>query len=77
MTPNSHRMQNLKEMINEFSIDGVVDISLHACTPYLIESSSVKKLANSLYKPYLHIETDYSKSDSENLRTRLEAFLEM
>ena len=77
MTPNSHRMQNLKEMINEFSIDGVVDISLHACTPYLIESSSVKKLANSLDKPYLHIETDYSKSDSENLRTRLEAFLEM
>ena len=77
MTPNSYRMQNLKKMIDEFKVDGVVDISLHACTPYLIESTSVKTLVNSLNRPYLHIETDYSKEDSESLRTRIEAFLEM
>ncbi|MFA6811292.1 MAG: 2-hydroxyacyl-CoA dehydratase family protein, partial [Desulfoplanes sp.] len=27
--------------------------------------------------PFLHIETDYSQSDTEQLRTRIEAFLEM
>ena len=27
--------------------------------------------------PTLHIETDYSESDTEQLRTRVEAFLEL
>jgi len=27
--------------------------------------------------PFLHIETDYSSADIEQLRTRIEAFLEM
>jgi hypothetical protein len=27
--------------------------------------------------PFLHVETDYSNSDVEQLRTRIEAFLEM
>ncbi len=27
--------------------------------------------------PFLHIETDYSASDTEQLRTRIEAFLEL
>ncbi|MFL8769594.1 2-hydroxyacyl-CoA dehydratase [Clostridioides difficile] len=28
-------------------------------------------------KPFMSLETDYSKSDTEQLRTRFEAFVEM
>ncbi|NLL19416.1 MAG: 2-hydroxyacyl-CoA dehydratase, partial [Clostridia bacterium] len=30
-----------------------------------------------LGKPFLHLETDYSQSDVETLRVRINAFLEM
>ena len=77
MTPNSGRMGNLRDMISEFKVDGVIDISLHACTPYLIEDSLVSRLCKEAGRPCLSVETDYSKSDAEQLRTRIEAFMEM
>ena len=51
--------------------------SLQACTPYCTETFKVKQLADSMNIPYLAVETDYSQSDSGQLSTRLEAFLEM
>ena len=35
------------------------------------------KLAETLGVPYMAVETDYSQSDSGQLSTRMEAFLEM
>ena len=77
MTPNNKRMEHLPELIREFKVDGVVEIDLQACTPYTVEAYSVRKLCEKLEIPYLAIETDYSKTDSGQLSTRLEAFLEM
>ena len=39
--------------------------------------SGIIKLADKLNIPYLAVETDYSQSDSGQLSTRIEAFLEM
>jgi benzoyl-CoA reductase/2-hydroxyglutaryl-CoA dehydratase subunit BcrC/BadD/HgdB len=68
----------LDRLISEYSIDGVVDLTWHCCHTYNIESpvigDSVEK-AHGL--PFLHVETDYSNADVEQLRTRIEAFLEM
>jgi benzoyl-CoA reductase/2-hydroxyglutaryl-CoA dehydratase subunit BcrC/BadD/HgdB len=77
MTPNSKRMAHLPELIREYQVDGVVEIDLQACTPYTVEAYSVRGVCEKLNVPYLPIETDYSKSDSGQLSTRLEAFLEM
>ncbi len=78
MSPNPGRMEMLKEMIREFSIDGVVDLTWQACHTYNIESFHVAKLVqDSFGLPFLHLETDYSESDTEQLRVRIEAFLEM
>ena len=77
MTPNTKRMNNLKSLIKEFNVDGVVDISLHACTTYIVESESVGALMKELNVPFLSIETDYEKGDEGQLATRIEAFLEM
>lgn len=78
MSPNPGRMEMLKEMIKEFSIDGVVDLTWQACHTYNIESYHVQKMVqDSFGLPFLHLETDYSESDTEQLRVRVEAFLEM
>ena len=77
MSPDLKRRELLTRLVEEFSVDGVVEVDLQACTPYCVESYSVKKLMEELGVPYLAVETDYSQSDSGQLSTRLEAFLEM
>ncbi len=78
MSPNQRRMDLLEQMIPDFSVDGVVDLTWQACHTYNVEAHQVQKLVNDGHSlPYLHIETDYSESDTEQLRVRIEAFLEM
>lgn len=76
MSPNRRRTDHLFQLIRDFKVDGVVEIDLQACTPYCIESHAIRRLMRELEIPYLNVETDYSQSDSGQLKTRLEAFLE-
>ncbi|MBP6063416.1 MAG: 2-hydroxyacyl-CoA dehydratase [Fusobacteriaceae bacterium] len=77
MTPNKGREELLTELIKEYKVDGVIDIILQSCHTYAIETKTIQKHVNSLEIPFLTIETDYSTSDSGQIRTRLEAFVEM
>ncbi len=78
MSPNTGRLDLLESMVNDFSVDGVVDLTWQACHTYNIESFSVEKfLQEKTGTPLLHLETDYSDSDTEQLRVRIEAFIEM
>ncbi|MBO4880299.1 MAG: 2-hydroxyacyl-CoA dehydratase [Firmicutes bacterium] len=77
MTPDIRRMDLLRRLVSEYRADGAVEIDLQACTTYSVESYTVRKLMEELGVPYMAIETDYSVSDSGQLATRLEAFLEM
>lgn len=76
MSPNFSRMDYISEMIDEYQIDGVLELVLQACHTYAIEAYHVKKVAQAKGVPYLNIETDYSTADSGQINTRLEAFLE-
>ena len=77
MTPNTERMKLLPKLVEEFKVDGIVEVDLQACTPYCVESFQIKQLCEQIHVPYLAVETDYSTGDSGQLATRLEAFLEM
>ncbi|MEN6439139.1 MAG: double-cubane-cluster-containing anaerobic reductase [Syntrophobacter sp.] len=78
ITPNSGRLALLRNLIEEYRIDGVVDLTWQCCHTYNIESRLVGDMVEANYNlPFLHLETDYSNSDIEQLRTRIEAFLEM
>ena len=77
MTPNAKRMELLPKLVEEFKIDGIVEVDLQACTPYCVESFQVRQVAEQLGVPYMAVETDYSQSDSGQLSTRIEAFMEM
>ena len=76
MTPNNVRAELLDKLVKEFNIEGVVEINLQTCLTYIIEAHSVRKQMQELNVPYICIETDYSESDSGQLSTRIEAFLE-
>jgi benzoyl-CoA reductase/2-hydroxyglutaryl-CoA dehydratase subunit BcrC/BadD/HgdB len=78
MSPNRGRLDLLKTMVRDFQIDGVLDLTWQACHTYNIESYFVADMVRSeLGLPFLQLETDYSESDVETLRVRIEAFLEM
>lgn len=76
MSPNASRMNYISEMIDEYQVDGVLELVLQACHTYAIEAYHVKKTAAAKGVPYLKIETDYSTADCGQINTRLEAFLE-
>jgi len=77
ISPNSNRINHIRELVDEYKIDGVVEIILQACHTYNIESKIIKDVSNEMGVPYIQIETDYSSSDLGQLRTRLAAFIEM
>lgn len=77
MYQNKSRSDKLKDMIKEFKVQGVVDITLSACHTYAIETAVMKKVVKEAGASYLSLETDYSSSDLGQIRTRLEAFIEL
>ena len=77
MTPNPNRYELLGRLLEEYQIEGVVEMTLQACHTYNIEAQSIEKFVNSKGLPYMHVETDYSQTDVGQLDTRIAAFLEM
>ncbi|MCR5785590.1 MAG: 2-hydroxyacyl-CoA dehydratase family protein [Eubacterium sp.] len=77
MTPNKNRFELLGKLLDEFKVDGVVDMTLTACHTYNLETKAVKDYVNKKGTPYISVETDYSQSDIGQLNTRIAAFIEM
>ena len=78
MTPNQGRFDLISRLTRDFKVQGIVDQTWQCCHTYNVEAHGIKTLAEqTLNIPFLHIETDYSESDTEQLRTRIEAFLEV
>ncbi len=77
MTPNENRMKMIRELVDEYKVEGIIDVVLQSCHPFSVERYQVKKLSEGLGVPYMSIETDYSTSDVGQLTTRIQAFIEM
>ncbi|HEY3421143.1 MAG TPA: double-cubane-cluster-containing anaerobic reductase [Methanomassiliicoccales archaeon] len=77
MTPNQGRIDSIIELAERFDVDGVVYYTLQSCHGYNIERYRVGKALKEANIPMLAIETDYSDADVEQIRIRVEAFLEM
>ncbi len=78
MTPNDRRLTEMDRLIEKFKPGAVVDVVLQACHSYSIESIKVGKHVQGTHGlPFLKIVTDYSQSDVGQIRTRVEALLEM
>lgn len=78
MSPNTGRFTLIDELTRQFKPTGVVDLVWQACHTYSVESYDLgRHVTEDLGLPFLKIETDYTESDVEQLRTRIEAFLEL
>lgn len=75
-TPNPTRRERIGEMCGQYNAHGVIDYTLQYCQPYQIEGGVIAEELKKKGTPMLRIDTDYSMSDTEQIRTRVQAFLE-
>ena len=76
-TPNTGRIDDLVRLAKEYKVDGVIDVNLKFCCLYDTEGYNVEKAMKAAGIPVLGIETDYTDTDAEQLKTRVQAFVEM
>ncbi len=76
-TPNTGRIDDILRLAKEYNVDGVIDCSLQFCGLYSTEGYLVQQAIKKAGIPYLHLETNYSEQDIEQMRTRVQAFLEI
>ena len=76
-TPNRDRLDHIIEMTKKYNADGVIHYGLQFCQPYITESMGIEKVLGARGIPAIRIDTDYSMEDVGQLKTRVEAFVEM
>lgn len=78
MTPNKGRTELIGRLASEFRVNAVIDLVWQACHTYNVESYLIDRFVREkLGMPYLKIETDYSDSDRERIKMRVQTLIEM
>jgi benzoyl-CoA reductase/2-hydroxyglutaryl-CoA dehydratase subunit BcrC/BadD/HgdB len=76
-TPNNARVKSVTQLAKQFNVEGVIYYTLQNCHDYNVEAVKVERALKTEGLPMMKIETDYAMGDSEQIRTRVEAFLEI
>ncbi len=74
---SADRVNRVRELAREFSVDGAVYHALRMCVAFDMEAKPVAEGLAEEGIPTLRLQSDYTAEDEELLRTRIEAFLEM
>ena len=76
-TRSDDRINRLLDLAKTFAVDGVIYRNLRLCTLYQFETAIVRRPLEAEGLPMLDLQMDYTASDTEQLATRLQAFLEI
>jgi len=76
-SPNDERIIRLNNFIKDYALDGMVYHVLRGCHLNNLEASKVDQELRKKHVSMLKIESEYDEGDVEQIRTRVEAFLEM
>ena len=75
--PSLQRFDNLKELVEMYDVDGIINVAQKFCEPILYDHPHISKELKTLGIPYLFVEIEYSRESFKQLSTRFEAFAEM
>lgn len=76
-TPNEGRFDDVIRLAKEYQVDGVIDVNLKFCATYDTEGYTLEQRLQQAGIPVLGIETDYTDTDAQQIKTRVEAFVEV
>ncbi len=74
---NEDRINWMLNKIKEWKIQGVIYYVVRGCMLYAMEYTRVKKVLDGIGVPVYYLDTEYTREDVGQMKTRVEAFLEM
>ncbi|MEM2911488.1 MAG: 2-hydroxyacyl-CoA dehydratase family protein [Candidatus Bathyarchaeia archaeon] len=74
---NKDRVNWLITKVKEHRVDGVIYYVVRGCMLYAMEYMRIKKALDKMNVPIYYLDTDYTREDMGQIKTRVEAFLEM
>lgn len=74
---NRQRIYRIRQMIEDFQIQGVVYHVLRGCLVYDFEYRELEEILGTMGIPIIRVESDYNEEDVEQIRIRIEAFIEL
>ena len=74
---NEDRINWLLNKVKEWKVGGVIYYVVRGCMLYAMEYSRVKKVLDRINIPVYYLDTEYTREDVGQMKTRVEAFLEM
>jgi benzoyl-CoA reductase/2-hydroxyglutaryl-CoA dehydratase subunit BcrC/BadD/HgdB len=74
---NQDRIDKLQTLIKDYKVSGVIYHVIRGCHLYAMEYMRLKRLCEKQNIPIYYLDTEYSREDSGQMKTRIEAFLEM
>jgi benzoyl-CoA reductase/2-hydroxyglutaryl-CoA dehydratase subunit BcrC/BadD/HgdB len=74
---NEDRINWLLTKVKDWNIQGVIYYVVRGCMLYAMEYTRVKKVLDRINIPVYYLDTEYTREDVGQMKTRVEAFLEM
>jgi benzoyl-CoA reductase/2-hydroxyglutaryl-CoA dehydratase subunit BcrC/BadD/HgdB len=74
---NEDRINWLLNKVKDWNVQGVIYYVVRGCMLYAMEYTRVKKVLDKANIPVYYLDTEYTREDVGQLKTRIEAFLEM
>jgi benzoyl-CoA reductase/2-hydroxyglutaryl-CoA dehydratase subunit BcrC/BadD/HgdB len=76
-SPNDERESRMLRLVSEHRVEGVVYHALRGCHLGMLEATRLELALRREGVPMLKVESEYDEGDVEQIRTRVEAFVEM
>ncbi|MFB3890178.1 MAG: 2-hydroxyacyl-CoA dehydratase subunit D [Candidatus Bathyarchaeia archaeon] len=74
---NEDRINWLINKVKEYKVNGVIYYVVRGCMLYAMEYTRVKRVLDRMNVPVYYLDTEYTREDVGQMKTRVEAFLEM
>ena len=74
---NKRRIYRIRQMLEDYGAEGVIYHVLRGCLVYDYEYQTMEEALGKLGIPIIRVESDYNEEDVEQLRIRIEAFVEL
>ena len=77
MVPSDERFDRILQLTRDYKVDGVISQIIRYCVPYAHDLPLIISRLKNIGIPTLALDVEYGTSGSGQIRTRVQAFLEM
>lgn len=77
MLPSDERFDRILQLTRDYKVDGVISQIIRYCVPYAHDLPLITNKLKKIGIPTLALDVEYGTSGSGQIRTRVQAFLEM